>query len=319
MIRARTSLDRAEEADDESEDCIAELSDKPDDPGGDLAAGRSSSNSSDSGKGSILESTSDFIPTGGGDPDTVGISGIVQQRLKEFQKIQEATQPVPPSPDLYRSRTVVRSGGKLLLFPSYSDRTRKHCCALARDEKFCNLVMKKGFVKAAVEQINVGDGYKSEDKFSEKGPSSVKDLLSKFENRHGGSSNSLKPGDEGNKVLKNKKASRTPQASPRIKRDKNVNSFDYPDNSARNSLRSSEFGGTYSDTLSCAQTEAESGIASDGSTVGFSSTNVVEALFDSSWSDSDMSFDEYSDWDSDYENEEEQEEEVDKVDNPHIV
>ncbi|XP_060081887.1 FYVE, RhoGEF and PH domain-containing protein 4-like [Ylistrum balloti] len=315
VIHTRTSLEKGDDdEDDENEDdcLIGRLHKKSDDPGGQRAVAPSTSNSSDSGKGSILESTSDFSPTGcanGSRPGSPNISGIVQKRLRDFQILNSAkeTYSAPPSPGIYRSRTVVRSGGKILLFPSYTDKARKHCCAFSRDEKFSNLVMKKGFVKAVVEQINHNEpnGEKTSN-LDKDGTKSVRELKQKFER-----SNSS---DDSNKFLKNKHKPRTPQGSPRLRRDRNAISVDTSDNSARNSLRSSEFGGTsQSDSFSNGhdRTEAESGIASDCSTVGFSTVNVVE-LFDSSWSDSDMSFDEYSDWDSDVDNHED-EQDLDKT------
>ncbi|XP_033745207.1 FYVE, RhoGEF and PH domain-containing protein 2-like isoform X2 [Pecten maximus] len=307
VIHTRTSLEKGDDdEDDENEDdcLIGRLSRKSDASGGQRAVAPSTSNSSDSGKGSILESTSDFSPTGcvhGSVPGSPNISGIVQKRLRDFQNLNSAkdSYSAPSSPGIYRSRTVVRSGGKIFLFPSYSDKARKHCCAFSRDEKFSNLVMKKGFVKAVVEQINHNDpsGEKNSN-LDKENTKSVRELKQRFE-----CSNSV---DESNKLLKNKHRPRTPQGSPRLRRERNATSLDTSDNSARNSLRSSEFGGTsQSDSISNGQdrTEAESGIASDCSTVGFSTVNVVE-LFDSSWSDSDMSFDEYSDWDSDVDNQE---------------
>ncbi|XP_069100890.1 FYVE, RhoGEF and PH domain-containing protein 2-like isoform X4 [Argopecten irradians] len=306
VIHTRTTLDKGDDddEDDNEDDClIGRLGKNSDNSRGQRPVAPSTSNSSDSGKGSILESTSDFSPTGcanGSRPGSPNISGIVQKRLRDFQNLNSVkdTYSAPSSPGIYRSRTVVRSGGKIFLFPSYSDKARKHCCAFSRDEKFSNLVMKKGFVKAVVEQINHNDpsGEKNSN-LDKEGTKSVRELKQRFE-----CSSSV---DE-SKLLKNKHRPRTPQGSPRLRRDKNATSLDTSDNSARNSLRSSEFGGTsQSDSISNGhdRTEAESGIASDCSTVGFSTVNVVE-LFDSSWSDSDMSFDEYSDWDSDVDNQE---------------
>lgn len=315
VIHTRTSLDKGDDddEDDNEDDClIGRLRVKSHDPGRQRAVAPSTSNSSDSGKGSILESTSDFSPTGcaySSKPGSPNISGIVQKRLRDFQILNNtiSTYSAPASPGIYRSRTVVRSGGKFLLFPSYSDKARKHCCAFSRDEKFCNLVMKKGFVKAVVEQINHNEPDGEKVSNSEKETTkSVRELKQRFE-----SANSI---DESNKYLKGKHRPRTPQGSPRLRRDKNTTSLDTADSSARNSLRSSEFGGiSQSDSISNGhdRTEAESGIASDCSTVGFPSLNVAE-LFESSWSDSDMSFDEYSDWDSDVDNHED-DQDLDKV------
>jgi len=126
------------------------------------AARPPSGESSDSGKGSLLEATSDFSPTKSkswSTPASPTFQGIVKQRLKSFQVLKEKSDPKVKSP---------RSGGASPTLTSRTYKSEERCqeieeinrnikafyTSISEDEQFKSSVMETGYVKALVQKIN---------------------------------------------------------------------------------------------------------------------------------------------------------------------
>ena len=117
-----------------------------------------SGESSDSGKGSLLESTSDFSPTpkqtSWSTPTSPTFHGIVKQRLRRFQTLQESsdtesTHSLSTDPVLPIQKTFAVEE-----YEAEIANVKKFYCALSQDESFNSSVMESGYVKTLVQRIN---------------------------------------------------------------------------------------------------------------------------------------------------------------------
>lgn len=121
-----------------------------------------SGDSSDSGKGSLLESTSDFSPTTGhrkswSTPASPTFQGIVKERLKSFQALHEASDTAsvcsnpgaePCSQKVYKNEEFEQE------LKEINKSIKKFYTAISNDESFNSAVMESGYVKALVAKIN---------------------------------------------------------------------------------------------------------------------------------------------------------------------
>ncbi|CAC5397164.1 FYVE, RhoGEF and PH domain-containing protein 1,FYVE, RhoGEF and PH domain-containing protein 4 [Mytilus coruscus] len=200
-------------------------------------------------------------------PSSPQTTGIVRDRLERFRRLNERgnrdprirrSMSVPNSPDLKRMN-ISTSDEHCILFKKVEDKFKKVPNMSEEDpDPYGGVKVQPGYVKALVSQINKNKTNKTE------GLS----LLSENENKIidsknvNGDCNSIQS-DVSHTTFNNESAS----------------------SSNRNSLKSSDCGGT-SDTTSSGQdkTENESGFVSEGICMD------AEKLFDSSWSESDEDF-----------------------------
>ena len=122
-----------------------------------------SGDSSDSGKGSLLESTSDFSPTTGqrkswSTPASPTFQGIVKQRLKNFQALNETasdTESVVSNPCVeITSPKVYKNEEFELEIKEINKSIKTFYTAMSNDENFNSAIMEGGYVKALVAKIN---------------------------------------------------------------------------------------------------------------------------------------------------------------------
>lgn len=136
-----------------------------------------SGESSDSGKGSLLESTSDFSPTAGhrkswSTPASPTFQGIVKQRLKSFQALRETsdTESVSSNPSVCASIPSQKSFKSEEFeneIKEINKSIRQFYTALSNDESFNSAVMESGYVKALVAKINENKALSPEAKSDE--------------------------------------------------------------------------------------------------------------------------------------------------------
>ncbi|XP_052780076.1 FYVE, RhoGEF and PH domain-containing protein 4-like isoform X2 [Mya arenaria] len=130
------------------------------------AARPPSGDSSDSGKGSLFESTSDFSPTGTkrkawSTPASPTFQGIVKERLKNFQALTETSDtesvnsnsavagtPVSPKAKIYKNEEYVEE------IKEINKNIKAFYTSISEDESFNSAIMESGYVKALVAKIN---------------------------------------------------------------------------------------------------------------------------------------------------------------------
>lgn len=158
-----------------------------------------SGDSSDSGKGSLLESTSDFSPTTGqrkswSTPASPTFQGIVKQRLRSFQALHETgdsetltanASAETGSQKLYKNEEFVHE------IQEINKSIRTFYTALSNDESFNSAVMESGYVKALVAKIN-----ENKLKTEEKSEDSVEQTDTTNENEDVCETGKLKLGEE---------------------------------------------------------------------------------------------------------------------------
>ncbi|KAH3816374.1 hypothetical protein DPMN_117890 [Dreissena polymorpha] len=122
-----------------------------------------SGDSSDSGKGSLLEQTSDFSPTGTkqkcwSTPASPTLQGIVKARLKSFQALRESdAESVDSQQDLSASASkgkTYKSEEFKLEIQEINKSIKAFYTSFSDDERFNSKVMESGYVKALVSKIN---------------------------------------------------------------------------------------------------------------------------------------------------------------------
>lgn len=151
-----------------------------------------SGESTDSGKGSLLESTSDFSPTSKrkswSTPASPTFHGIVKERLKSFQVLNESSdsesvssQPSLPSP-IHRQKSF-KNEEFVQEIQEINRSIKTFYCSVSQDESFNSAVMESGYVKALVAKINEHKPSDSDKNDSENGDTETEKLKLKACNK----------------------------------------------------------------------------------------------------------------------------------------
>lgn len=245
-------------------------------------------------RSSVIEQTSDISPTSGraiwSTPSSPRISGIVKQRLEDLKKFSESSQSIrsngstsksqsTPSSPQYQVKTFNFNCDKFSNLPPPDDKLRRYYCGLARNEKFTNAVMERGYVKALVDRINVKKSLTSEngndgDTVTNGETEKPKEMNEKMvQNNSKQDSNEIeKTSDLEGPPHKVKHGRKTPEGSPNLRSKRGNKTIK---KSPRNAIISNN--------------------SNNSDNLGPMSPAELSELFDNSWSDSDHSFDDYSD------------------------